>query len=658
MTDYPHLFTRLHSGRLSLRNRVIFCAHLTNYAEDGQPTDRHIEYYRARAAGGAGMIVTEEHTVHSSDRPYEKMIHGYDSAVVPAYRRLTDAVHAEGAIVLAQLNHNGNQSSGMYNRSPVWAPSAVPDPMFREVPKAIDHSEIRELVAGYARTARHCRQGGFDGVEIQASQASIMRAFLAEATNRRCDEYGGSLDNRARFLIETLVAVRAALGPESILGLRLSGGDGTAGGIDLDDAVTVAKLVESEGTVDYLNVSLGVATETLYLVEPSMATAPGYSLPISDALRAAVRLPVVGVGRFDHPDTAERALAEGRCDMVGVVRGQIADSDFVRKAQSGHADRIATCLGCNQDCSGRVGLGLPLGCVVDPGVAREVPTPQMPGKRVMIVGGGPAGLHAAVAAAQGGNRVTLYERSDRLGGQIRAAAGAPTRQGLMSVVTGAMATCRRLGVEIRTGAAVSEALVRSERPDIVVIATGAMPSVPRWARGLEGVVDVRDVLERRVPVTGRVLVVDELGFHHGPGAAELLADSGCSVTICTSAMTVGQDLGLTLDLEGWRVRAHRKSISSATDTVVSGCIRMNGVLEVTLMHHPTGAERVTTVDHVVTAQHPEPEDVLWKELYESEFDVIRVGDAVAPRRLDAAVREGLAAFGPTGPIASVDAHRP
>ncbi|NLE80921.1 MAG: mycofactocin system FadH/OYE family oxidoreductase 2 [Rhodococcus sp.] len=648
MTEYPHLFTRLRVGPLTLRNRVIFCAHLTNYAQSGRPTDRHIDYYRARAAGGAGMIVTEEHTVHRSDHPYEKMIHGYEPSVIPAYRALTDAVHAEGAKILAQLNHNGNQSSGMYSRSPVWAPSAVPDPMFREVPKAIDEMEIRELIDGYARTATHCRAGGFDGVEIQASQASIMRAFLARATNRRADEYGGALHNRARFLIETIAAVRQVLGPELALGVRLSGGDFVPEGIDRDEAVAVARLVAATGNVDYINTSLGVATETLHMVEPSMATAPGYALPVSRAICDAVDIPVVGVGRFDHPAAADRALAEGLCDLVGVVRGQIADPDFVRKARSGGSRRIRTCLACNQECSGRVGFGLPLGCVVDPRVGAagpvDLPAPGLPGRSVVVVGGGAAGLHAAIAAAELGNQVTLYERSDVLGGQLVAAARQPTRAQLMAPVTEAVSECRRLGVEIHTGTAVSADMVTGWSPDVVVIATGAKPNPPAWAVGLQAVVDVRDVLEHRVTPSGRVLVVDELGFHQGPGTAEYLADAGCSVTICTSAMVVAQDLGITLDMEGWRARADRKNISARTDTVVAGAAQRGNRTEVTLMHHPTGTEEAVVYDHVVTALHPEPEDGLWKALSSSEFNAIRIGDAVAPRRLDAAIREGLATF--------------
>ncbi len=214
-------------------------------------------------------------------------------------------------MILAQLNHNGGQGSGMYSRRPLWAPSPVPDPLFREVPKAVDAAEIAELVAAYAVVAGRCRDGGFDGVELQGSQSSLIRGFLSSATNRRSDRYGGSLENRARFLVEVIAAVRAAIGPNLVLGVRLSGDEQVPGGTVLDEAVAVARIVEASGAVDYINTTMGVATETLHLVEPSMATPRGYALHISEAIRAAVALPVIGVGRLKEPAEAERALPTG-----------------------------------------------------------------------------------------------------------------------------------------------------------------------------------------------------------------------------------------------------------------------------------------------------------------------------------------------------------
>jgi len=205
---YRYLFSPLRIGPVVVRNRIVFSAHLTNYAEDGLPSQQHADYYAARASGGAGLIITEEHSTHPTDWPYEKLIHGFHRAVIPGYRRITEAVHAYDVPIFAQLNHNGGQASSMFSRLPVWAPSPVPDPMFREVPKAVERHEIAEIVAGYGTVAGHCAEGGFDGIELQCSHSSIVRGFLSPATNKRTDGYGGSLQRRARILLEIVDAVR------------------------------------------------------------------------------------------------------------------------------------------------------------------------------------------------------------------------------------------------------------------------------------------------------------------------------------------------------------------------------------------------------------------------------------------------------------------
>ncbi|MFI8952047.1 mycofactocin system FadH/OYE family oxidoreductase 2 [Streptomyces sp. NPDC053750] len=645
MSALRHLFSPLRIGPLTVANRIVFSAHLTNYAEDGLPSEQHAAYYAARAAGGAGLVITEEHSTHATDWPYEKLIHGYRPEAVPGYRRITEAVHAHGTPILAQLNHNGGQASSMYSRLPVWAPSPVPDPLFREVPKAVTVAEIAEITAGYATVAGHCAEGGFDGVELQCSHSSIVRGFLSPTTNVRTDAYGGSLANRARVLLETVDAVREALGPDRALGVRLCGDELVEGGTTIDEAVEIARLVEATGKVDYINTSIGVATSTLYMIEASMTVPPGYALFISNAIRRAVRLPVVGVGRIKDPVQAERALAEGHCDLVGVVRGQIADPDFAAKARAGRTPDIRTCLSCNQECVGRMGLNRWLGCIENPRAGREsVPLPD-PGprpRRVLVVGGGPAGLQAAATAARRGHQVTLYERAATTGGQVQVAASAPGRAEFLDVVRNLLAECRRHGVEIRTGVEATEETVRAAAPDAVVLATGARPQPPYWAGGLERVVDVRDVLEGRAsPGAGeRVLVVDELGFHQATSVAELLADRGCRVRVGTPGMVVGQDLGITLDLETYSVRAHAKGIEHATDQVVTGARPDGTGVELDVLTHTTGEVAQERYDWVVCAVHQTPADELWHALRGAPFAVHRAGDCLTPRRAHAAVVEG------------------
>jgi mycofactocin system FadH/OYE family oxidoreductase 2 len=639
---YRYLFSPLQLGPVTLQNRVVFSAHLTNYAADGHPTAQHAAYYEARAKGGAGLIITEEHSTHPTDWPYEKLIHGFHRSVIPGYRQITEAVHRHGVPVFAQINHNGGQASSMYSRLPVWAPSPVPDPLFREVPKAVNTREIAEIVAGYGLVAGHCREGGFDGIELQCSHSSIVRGFLSGATNHRTDQYGGSLENRARILFEIVDAVREAIGPGMALGVRLCGDEFIEGGTTIHEAVEVAKMVQAHGKVDYINTSIGVATATLFMIEASMHIPPGYSLFIPNAIRQAVDLPVVGVGRFKDPLQAERAIADGHCDLVGAVRAQIADPDFVRKAQGGDHEATRLCLSCNQECVGRMGLNRWLGCIENPATGQEalrtLAISRKP-KKVMVVGAGPAGLQAAISAARHGHDVVVYERELVPGGQVRWAATVPNRAEFGDIIRNQMRELADLDVKVLFGHPVDLDEVRIARPDVVVIATGAVPARPYWAPGDDTrIVDVINVLAGRVELSdgARVVVVDELGFHQATSVAEVLADRGASVQILTPGMVVGQDLGITLDMENFCMRAAAKGIALTPDSVVMG---WNGSA-LSVLHHVSGTMHEVAADLVVLAAPSAPLDGLYHELLGAGIAVHRVGDALAPRRAHSAVIEG------------------
>ena len=457
----------------------------------------------------------------------------------------------------------------------------------------------------------------------------MIRQFLSPPTNHRDDAYG---DDPARLLVEILAAVRAVLGAGRVLGVRLQGDEGIAGGLTAVDAAAVARRVER--LVDYVNTAVGVATVTLPLIEPPMGVPAGYAAAVPTAVKAALRsatttVPVVGVGRFTTPAQVAATLAAGTCDLVGVVRGQIADPGFATALLTGH--RVRRCIGCNQECIAAVGHNRRLGCVVNPRAGREAEPVPVPGvrRRVLVAGGGPAGLSAAVTAARRGHDVALVEATGRLGGQVAWAATAPGRGELGHLVADLTAELTDLGVGISLGVAVDDALVAAHAPDVVVDATGSAAQRPGWAG--DAVLDVEDVLRGGARPRGRVLVVDEAGGHAAPSAAEVLARAGAAVTTVTSALVAAGDLGPTLEGPRWARRAAALGIVQEVETVVLGA----GAGVVRLLHHLTGVEETRVVDAVVAcgpraARAP----------VTSRVPVVRVGDAVAPRRLDAAVREG------------------
>src|SRR5579871_1662824 len=632
--QYQYLFTPIRIGQTSIANRIVFAAHLTNLAEENLPGPRLTAYYAERARGGCGLIITEEQSVHPSDWAYQKLIHGFDPRVLPGYRRMTRAVHEHGTRIFAQINHNGMQASSMYSRRPVLGPSSMVDPIHREMCKELEQEEIAEIVRGYALVARHVREGGFDGAELQSSHSSLMRQFFSPYYNRRSDAYGGSLENRMRFALEVIAAVRAEIGRDFTLGIRLCGDELIPAGLTLDDVREIARRLEATGQLDFINTSIG-EFHNLYMVEGSMHTPPGYQLFVSASIREAVKLPVFCTGRIKDPVQAERILREGLADMVDVVRGQICDPHFTRKAREGRTESIRLCISCNQYCIGRMGLNLSLGCIQTPATGNEQqflpiqpsiqhdptdsPHPMRRGalhrafeiaptrkdgrdearpymlsgngrSSLIVVGGGPAGMQAAKVAAQRGYRVRLYEKQRELGGQINLLARVPSRVEFGDASRNLQRELVETGVGVQTGVEVTAEMIEREAPDAVILATGSRPALPAIpGADLPHVATVWQVLqgEKGASSGERVLIFDALGFHQATSVAELLADRGCAVEIVTGMFYVGGDLGITLDLELWYRRALAKGMTLTPNHFLASI----GPARATIIHNYTGQPR-------------------------------------------------------------------
>ncbi len=642
-TDFKYLFSPIQIGPVKIKNRIVFPAHLTNYAVDRMPTRRHALYYGERARGGAGLIITEEQSVHPTDMAYEKLIEAFDPRVVPGYREITSEVHRHGAKIFAQINHNGLQASGAFSRLPVLGPSSIPDPLFREVPKALEKEEIREIINGFCTVADHVMKGGFDGIEVQASHSSLLRQFMSPLTNKREDLYGGSFENRMRFTIELLSALRRVGGRRVALGIRLCGDELVDGGLTLGDTKRMADYICHLGLADFINTSIA-NFHNLYMVMGSMHVPPGYSSFISCSIKETTKVPVFTAGRINSPEQAERILSYGQADMVCIARGQICDPWFARKALEGRPDEIRHCIACNQCCAARTGLNRDIGCLQNPVAGREelfninyIKKPSKP-KKIMIAGGGPGGLEAAREAAGKGHKVTIYEREDSPGGQVNLISRLPSREEFAEVIRNQLIEIKKLPITIETGVEVSPDLVEREKPDAVIVATGSEPVKSQLpGADLPHVMTFHDMLKGREVPGERVLVIDEIGFQQGAGTAEYLGRLNKKVFMLTSGLYAAPDLMPTMDLQLWYRRVLDLGVEIITDSIPL-FIEPDSV---TVMNHYSGRQTtLEDIEAVVLVMHPIARDDIYYRVKDIVPEIYRVGDCLAPRRVEHAILDG------------------
>jgi len=642
MTDrggsFERLFQPVQLGTLTLPNRVVMTPVKLGYAtKQGEVTDRHVAFYVRRAEGGAGLIITEPMYVWPNGREIPTQLGIHDDGLLPGLRRLTEAVHAAGGFVFAHINHAGRAANPKLvpegERVSAWA---VRCPANGVLPRPLDREEIPTYVGYFAQAARRAKEAGFDGVEVPFSHGYLIHQFLSPLSNHRDDEYGGPLENRLRFGLEVLAAMREAVGADFPILVRMNGLDHVPGGLTLWDAIPIAQALERAG-VDGLSVTSGTMCESVPFCLYPAGTPKAHLPPFSAQIRSVVSLPVGVAGRIRRPDWAEEILARGQADFIGLGRPFLADPGWPRKAREGDVEGIALCAACHQGCLAELRKGHTTSCLVNPLTGREGEieiTPTDHPRRVVVGGGGVAGLEAALVAAQRGHRVALYEQGDRLGGQFHIASVPPHKEEFCDLIRYLEVMVRRAGVEVHLNTPVTPEMVREMAPDVAVVATGGLPLIINFP-GLEEAnwVVAHDLLDGRAEVTTDSAFVIGGGLV-GLETADFLAAQGKRVTVVEMLDAVGGDMDplaravLTQRLQSQAVMVYTgtKVVRVERDRVVA----QRGDREV-----------VFPVETIVMAVGARANRELADALQDAPFEVRVVGDAVRPRKALEAIQEGL-----------------
>jgi 2,4-dienoyl-CoA reductase-like NADH-dependent reductase (Old Yellow Enzyme family)/thioredoxin reductase len=543
-----HVFSPLTINGVEIKNRVLRTAHGTNLGR-GDLSDDLIAYHEARAKGGVGLSLIEASSVHKTG---PMTMNAWDDSVIPRYQKLMKAVRPHGMRMFSQINH-----MGFYQRPPwsqPWSASEIlVNPLTGMTSHAMTRDEIADVVDAFAQAGRRAVEGGLDGVEIHCAHNFLIQQFICETTNQRTDEYGGSFENRMRFFLEILRAVRGMVGPNFVMGARV-GPHNFPGGLNVDEHKEIVARVLEEGVIDYLNVSHG-SSENSHKIIGGMHEDTGYELAMSVPVTRVARgkVPTFVTGRFRTLQDVDDAIARGDADMVGMTRAHIADPDIIRKTLEGRAHEIRPCIGCNQGCLGGLAQGR-VGCTVNVAAGRELTLSDdllqkadAP-KDVLVVGGGPAGMEAARVAALRGHKVTIAEAGPKLGGTVQVARLAPKHSGIGDVVDWLEDEMDRRGVRVLLNTWVDQTYLKDHRPDAVILATGASPRMD-GKQALVPDIDVGGVKQDHVVSTaqlltgrhnqvgGTALVLDDTGGYEAIGAAEFLVEKGATVTFVTSHAT-------------------------------------------------------------------------------------------------------------------------
>jgi len=672
MSDDP-LLQPFRLKHLTLRNRIIVTAHEPAYCEDGMPKGRYLAYTVERARGGVALTMTAGSAAVSRDSPpaFSNLL-AYRDEIVPWLRQMTDAVHDEGAAIMIQLTHLGRRTRwDTGDWLPVLAPSHRREAAHRAFPKKIEDWDIARVIADFADAAERMKAGGMDGVEIEA-YGHLIDQFHSPLTNELDAPWGGDLENRMRFGLEVLRAMRERVGDDFIIGLRYTADERLAGGTDAGDGLAIARRLKETGLVDFLNVIRGHIDTDAGLTDvipvQGMASAP--HLDFAGEIRAASGLPTFHAARIADVATARHAIAAGRLDMVGMTRAHMTDPHIVKKIMAGREDEIRPCVGANY-CLDRIYQGGMAFCIHNPATGREMTMPHVAArapapKKVVVVGAGPGGLEAARVAGERGHEVVVFEAAPQAGGQVRLTAQNPRRREMIGIIDWRMEQCERLGVGFRFNNWAEAETVEAEDPDLVVIATGGLPHTEVLDRGNGLAVSAWDIIAGDVKPGAEVLVFDDAGDTVGLQAAERLAEAGARVEIMTPDRSFAPEV-MAMNLVPWMRALQGLDVTFTVTWRLEAAERSGNRIIARIGSDYGGVAQERLVDQIVINHGTIPLDELYFELKprssnlgevdhdallagrpqalcrnpEGRFQLFRIGDAVAARNTHAAIYDAL-----------------
>ncbi len=650
---FPHLFAPLDLRHKTLKHRLNFGAHTTNMAEDGLPVERHFGYYTERARGGAAMIVVEPVPTHRTAVLTRGNFRHEDDSIVPHFRKITEACHEHGTVMIHQLYHVGQHGDQDNSFEPSWSPSGLPSYHDCDGSHTMTEAEIEESIEAFVQAARRAQESGFDGIELFAAYHALIDQFWTPWSNRRDDRWGGSLENRLRFSTEIIHRIRKLVGEDFIIGMAVSMDDDAPAALSMANLQEIVAWHDERELIDYVTCGTGSYFDHQDLI-PAFTYPEKLGPPFAEALKQVVKhTRVQAESHIRTAENAENVIASGQADMVSIVRGQIADPQLANKARDGRAADIRPCISCNQLCWGRRYRDYWISCLVNPSAGREFEwggdrfTPAETPREILVVGGGLAGMEVARVAAERGHRVTLAEAATDLGGQFRLAGLQPRRGQILDLISWYEGQLEKLQVTVRLNAPLDVDEVKALGADAIVLATGSLPTgtgfqkalplldpLPGIGRGK--VFSVEEVMGRAARLGKRVLLLDDTGHWRGCGTAWHLAEQGHEVILVTPAPMAGAELVRTSADWALRQRLAKLGVETLTDSAVTEW-HGDGATVVNLLDNAT---RRIDCDALVLAGINAAETTLIDALADSGLEVHSIGDCVAPRRANNATYEG------------------